>query len=135
MISHYQVLQNKNIAVVGLSDKPTRASHRVAKYLQAQGYTIIPINPALDKVLGEKAYPSVTAVPKEIEIDVVDIFRKPKAVIGVIKDVIESQRQPIIWLQEGVSSPEAEDFIQKNGFESVSHVCMMKEHQKSQISA
>ncbi len=131
MDTQQTISQNKNIAVVGLSDKPERASYQVAEYLQKNGYRIIPINPTIDEVLGEKAYPSVSAVPETVDIDIVDIFRKPEAVISVIEDVIKSKRRPTIWLQEGVSSLDAEDFIKDNGFNFVSNLCMMKEHRKN----
>jgi predicted CoA-binding protein len=72
----------KTIAVVGLSSNPERPSHRVARYLKEQGYRIIPVNPRGREVMGEKSYPDLCAVPEPI--DVVDIFREPKAVPRVV---------------------------------------------------
>ena len=70
-----QILETaKTVAVVGLSDKPDRDSYKVAKYLQEHGYRIIPVNPTVDQVLGEKSYASVTDIPEQV--DVVDVFRK-----------------------------------------------------------
>jgi predicted CoA-binding protein len=119
-------MKQKNIAIVGLSDKKDRDSYQVAQYLQKRGYKIVPINPMIKEVLGEKAYGKISEIPASIRIDIVDIFRKPEAVIEIVKDIIKTQRKPIIWLQEGVSSPKAEKFIKKNSFELVSNLCMMK---------
>ncbi len=76
----------KVIAVVGLSDKPDRDSFRVAAYMQRAGYRIIPVNPAVPEVLGEKSYASLRDVPEKI--DMVDVFRKPDAVPAIVEDAI-----------------------------------------------
>src|SRR5262245_35128309 len=89
----------KVIAVVGLSDKPDRDSHRVAAYLQQQGYRVIPVNPAVTEVLGEKAYAQLRAVPEKV--DVVDVFRKPEAVPGIVEDAIAVGAR-VVWLQDGI---------------------------------
>ena len=74
--------QARTIAVVGISAKPDRPSHEVAHYLQRAGYTIIPVNPAYEEVLGQKCYPNLHEVP--VKIDLVDVFRKPAEVMGVV---------------------------------------------------
>ena len=117
-----------NIAVVGLSDKPERPSYQVAKYLHEQGLTIIPINPMISDFMGIKAYPSIAAVPKEIKIEIVDIFRKSEEVKGIVQEVIDSGRQPIIWMQEGVISPEAKSLAEAQGMKVVMDKCIMKVH-------
>lgn len=119
-------MKQKTIAIVGLSDKKERSSYQVAQYLQERGYKIIPVNPMIREVLEEKAYGKISEIPKSITIDIVDIFRKPEAVIEIVKDIIDSKRKPIIWLQEGVASVKGEEFIKRNGFELVSNLCMMK---------
>lgn len=119
-------MKQKTIAIVGLSDKKERSSYQVAQYLQERGYKIIPVNPMIREVLGEKAYGKISEIPKSITIDIVDIFRKPEAVIEIVKDIIDSKRKPIIWLQEGVASVKGEEFIKRNGFELVSNLCIMK---------
>src|SRR5262245_41993765 len=86
----------KVIAVVGLSDKPDRDSHRVAAYMQRAGYRIIPVNPAVKEVLGEKAYASVRDVPEKV--DVVDIFRKPEAVPEIVEEAIAAEAK-VVWMQ------------------------------------
>ena len=79
----------RTIAVVGLSDKPDRDSHHVAAYLQRHGYRIIPVNPAVKEVLGEKAYARLEDVPDPI--DVVDVFRRPDAVPEVVASAVADQ--------------------------------------------
>jgi len=85
--------------VVGLSDKPDRDSYQVAAYLQERGYRIIPVNPAVREVLGEKAYARLQDVPEPI--DVVDVFRKPEAVPEIVDAAIAAGAKAV-WLQEGV---------------------------------
>ena len=99
-----QLRNSKTIAVVGLSDNPDRDSHRVAKYLQAQGYRIIPVNPMITEALGEKSYPDLKSVPDPI--DMVDIFRRSEFVPPVVDEAIEV-RAKYIWMQDGVIHPEA----------------------------
>lgn len=67
----------RTIAVVGMSAKPDRDSHRVAAYLQKAGYHIVPVNPGLEQVLGERCYPSLSAIPPEVKVDIADVFRAP----------------------------------------------------------
>ncbi len=94
------ILRNSHtIAVVGLSDKPERDSYHVAAYMQQQGYRIIPVNPALTKVLGEKAYARLQDVPEKI--DIVDVFRRPDAVPEVV-DAAIAVGAKVVWLQEGI---------------------------------
>ena len=95
-----QILQRaRTVAVVGLSDKPARDSYRVAAYLQSHGYRILPVNPSLTKVLGERAYPDLSSLPSAP--DVVDIFRKPEAVPEIVEQAI-AVGATVIWMQEGI---------------------------------
>src|SRR5688572_1085259 len=96
--------ETKTIAVVGLSDRPERPSYGVASYLQGQGYRIIPVNPNLSEVLGEKAYPNLRDIPEPV--DVLDVFRRSEHVPGVVEDAI-AIRAKVIWLQLGVIHEEA----------------------------
>lgn len=96
--------QVKTIAVVGLSAKSHRPSYRVTKALQDFGYRIIPVNPTVDEVLGERAYPGLSEVPDSI--DLVDVFRAPQYVAGIVDDCIDL-RLPALWLQEGVVDEDA----------------------------
>lgn len=120
----------KTIAIVGLSDKPERYSHQVASYLQSQGYKIIPVNPNISEVLGEKSYPNLLTIPKDIRIDVVDIFRKSEKVILHVKEAVERGDAKTIWMQEGVINTEAEQHAKSQGLQVVMDACIMKTHKK-----
>lgn len=115
----------RTVAVVGLSDKPERDSHRVAAYLQRAGYRIIPVNPNLTSVLGEKAYPNLRAIPEPV--DVVDIFRKPEAVPEIVEDAIAIGAR-VVWMQDGIVHNAAADRARQAGLAVVMNKCMMREH-------
>src|SRR3989304_238851 len=91
--------QTKTIAVVGLSDKPDRDSYQIASYLQQHGYRIIPVNPRVNEVLGEKAYPSLRDVPDPV--DVVDIFRRSEDVPPIVEDAIAIGAK-VAWMERGI---------------------------------
>jgi hypothetical protein len=117
----------RTIAVVGLSDSPLRPSHGVAAYLQLQGYRIVPVNPNLVEALGERAYASLSEVPPEVRIDIVDIFRRPEFVPEIVAQAIR-RRAPAVWLQEGVVHPEAAGMARAAGIFVVMDRCILKEH-------
>ncbi len=119
----------RTIAVVGLSDKPERASYHVAAYLQQHGYRIIPVNPALMEVLGEKSYASLRDIPDKI--DLVDIFRKPEAVPEIVDAAIAVGAQAV-WMQEGVVHNAAAAQARAAGLVVVMDRCILKEHLHSQ---
>ena len=119
--------ESHNIAVVGLSDKPDRASYDVASYLQSHGYRIIPINPALKDVLGEKAYPNLSAVPETI--DVVDIFRKSEDVGPIVDEAIKVGA-PVVWMQLGIINEEAAAKARAAGLDVVMNHCMKREYKR-----
>ncbi|HUD09731.1 MAG TPA: CoA-binding protein [Patescibacteria group bacterium] len=116
----------KIIAIVGLSDDPNKHSYKVAVYFKSKEFRIIPVNPSVNEVLGEKAYPDLLSIPKTIKIDVVDIFRRPEEVIPHIKEALKRGGITKVWLQEGVSSKEAEDFASKHNLSIISNFCMME---------
>jgi predicted CoA-binding protein len=121
-----QVLKDaRTLAFIGLSDNPERHSNRVARYFQDRGYRIIPINPKVDEVLGEKAYPSLLDVPSSIHIDIVDIFRKPEEVLPHMHEVVEHGGIRTVWLAEGANSREAEEFAEDYGLYIVTNQCIM----------
>ena len=125
-IYHKEILENAHtIAFIGLSDKPERHSYRVAKYFQGKGYKIIPINPNISEVLGEKSYPSLLDIPKNIRIDIVDIFRKPEEVLPHMKEIVERGDIKTVWLAEGVNTPAAEEFAEDYGLSMVTNFCIM----------
>ena len=119
----------KTVAVVGISPKPDRPSYIVAAYLQAKGYRIIPVRPDREEILGEKVYHSLTDIPKEVEIDVVDIFRKSEDVPPIVEEAIQRGAK-VIWMQEGITNPEACARAEKVGLKVVMDRCMKKEHQR-----
>jgi uncharacterized protein len=119
--------ETKTIAVVGLSPNSSRPSHRVASYLQDQGYRIVPVNPNCRKVLGETAFPSLLQVPKEVTIDLVNIFRRPEAVLPIVAEAIQVGARGI-WMQEGVVHPGAAQMAEEAGLWVVMDRCLMVEH-------
>jgi len=124
-----EILANsKTIAVVGLSDKPGRASSGVSKFMQQQGYRIIPVNPRAQSVLGEKAYATLEDAWHAFDgkIDLVNVFRAPEFVPAIVKDVVQL-RIPRLWLQEGVCHDEAAASAEAAGVKVVMDHCILKE--------
>jgi hypothetical protein len=119
----------KTIAVVGLASSPLRPSYGVSAYMQQQGYRIIPVNPTITDSLGEKSYPSLRDIPKDIKIDIVDVFRRPDAVPQIVDEVIEL-KLPVLWLQETVVHEEAAEKARKAGVFVVMDECILKDHRR-----
>jgi predicted CoA-binding protein len=117
----------KTIAVVGLSDGPARTSFGVSRYMQSQGYHVIPVNPAIAESLGEKAYASLSEVPEKI--DIVNIFRRSEFVPEVVEEAIQL-KVPAIWMQEGVIHQAAADKARQAGIFVVMDRCILKERAK-----
>lgn len=115
----------KTIAVVGLSARPGRPSHAVAKYLQSHGYRIIPVNPTVAEVLGERSYARLEDIPEHV--DVVDVFRRSEEAPAIAASAAAIGAKAI-WLQEGVVSQEAAAQAQAAGLTVVMDRCMLKEH-------
>lgn len=116
--------ESKTVAVVGLSDRPDRPSHDVARYLQERGYRVIPVNPNVREVLGEPAYGSLTEIPGEV--DLVDVFRRPEFVPGIASEAIRIGVKSF-WMQEGIVSERARDELAAAGIAVVMDRCLMKE--------
>ena len=115
----------KTIAVVGLSASPGRPSHGVARALQGFGYRIIPVNPAVTEVLGEKAYPSLHALPEPV--DLVDVFRESSHVAGIVDDCI-ALKLPALWLQDGVMDEAAALRARAAGLTVVMDRCIYRDY-------
>jgi predicted CoA-binding protein len=115
----------RTIAVVGLSPDSRRPSHGVARYLQRAGYRIIPVNPNIDEVLGERAYPSLRQIPQSV--DVVDIFRRSEFVGPIVDDAI-AIKAGAVWLQDGVVDEDAAARARACGLDVVMDDCMMRRH-------
>ncbi len=119
--------KSQHVAVVGLSDKPSRPSYQVASYLQNRGYHIVPVNPRLRQALGEAAYPSLLEVPGEV--DLVDVFRRPEEVDEVADQTV-ARGARVLWLQEGVVNLQAAERARKAGLVVVMDRCLFKEHRR-----
>ena len=113
------------IVVVGLSSNPERASHRVSRYMQQQGYRIIPVNPQEDAVLGERSYASLAEVPPPV--DFVDVFRRAEECPQVAREAVEAGAR-VLWLQEGIVSTEARSIAEAAGVTYVEDACVMVAH-------
>ncbi len=119
--------ESKTVAVVGMSPRPDRPSHYVAKYLLENGYDIIPVNPQVDEVLGLKSYPDLKSIPKHI--DLVDIFRRSSQVAPIVNEAIEIGC-PFIWMQDGVIHEEAAAKARETGATVVMDNCTLREHSR-----
>ena len=119
------ILKYKTIAVVGISDDPTRPSNFVASFLEAHGYTIIPVNPKLTEWEGIKCYPDLPSIP--VKVDIVDIFRRSEAVPPIVDEAIAIKAK-VVWMQEGIVNEEAAAKARKAGIEVVMDKCMKKEY-------
>lgn len=126
-----QILEEtKTIAVVGCSPNPEKASNRVAQYLKNVGYTMIPIYPKEDEILGEKVYRSLEDIPKDIKIDMVDIFRKPNVIGTVVDAAIARGDVECVWTQLGLVNNEAAQKARDAGLKVVQNYCTKIEHAK-----
>lgn len=118
----------KKIAVVGLSPEESRPSYGVTAYMIRQGYDIVGVRPGgLKEILGRPVYEKLQDVPGPLEI--VDVFRASEHVPAIVKDAIRLKAKAI-WLQEGVTHPEAEEEARQAGLAVVSNKCILKEHRK-----
>jgi len=122
---HKVLRDSKTIAVVGLSPKPHRPSHQVASYLMEVGYTIIPVNPGQNTILGRTCYPNLRAIPTPV--DMVDIFRRQEAVLPIVEDAISIGAQ-FIWMQEGIINKEAAAKAESAGLTVIMDRCTKIDH-------
>lgn len=125
---------------MGLSRDPNKDSYKVAEYLKANGYRIIPINPFADEILGEKCYKSLLDIPEEVQraIEVVDIFRPSQDVPSIVEQVIQLKQRHgkphVVWMQLGIINDEAAKLAEKAGLEVIMDRCMMIEHKRMKQS-
>lgn len=122
----------RTIAVVGLSEKPERDSNEVARYFQERGYRIVPVNPALKEVLGERSYPSLSAIPGDVRVDLAVIFRRSDAVPPIVDEAI-ARHVPAVWMQLGVEHPEAAAKAKEHGLFVVQNLCSMATHRRLKL--
>ena len=120
------ILQNTTtIAVVGLSPKPSRPSNQVAQYLKDAGYTIIPVNPGQNTLLGLPCYPDLQAIPGPV--DMVDIFRQSEFVLPVVEEAIAIKAK-VIWMQSGIINEKAAELAEEAGLTVIMDRCTMVDH-------
>jgi hypothetical protein len=128
--------KHKNVAVIGISRDPSKDSHRVAEYLQSQGFRIVPVNPTAEEVLGEKCYKSLLDMPVEVQksIEIVDIFRTSGDVPPIVAQAVrlkERYDKPyVVWMQLGIINEQAAETAREAGMIAVMNRCMMQEHKK-----
>ncbi len=115
----------KRIAVVGVSDKPARDSHRIARYLQQAGFEMLPVNPLLSEVLGQKVYASLAEIPEPV--DIVNVFRRSEEVPDLVEQAIAAGAKAI-WLQLGVIHEPAAEKAREAGLAVVMDRCIMVDH-------
>ncbi len=117
---------SKTVAVVGLSDRPYRTSHRIARSLQDFGFRIFPVNPNLHgPVLGEKPYAAVEEIPTAV--DIVDVFRRSEKVMPTARDAVAAGAK-ILWMQSGVINEEAAAYAREHGLRVVMDRCIMVDY-------
>ena len=117
----------RTLAVVGLSDNPSKASYSVSAYMQAHGYRILPVNPGVDSVLGERAYPTLSDLPEKP--DVVNVFRLPRAIPAVVEEMIALDFKNV-WVQLGIVSLPAAERAEGAGIRVVMDRCILIEHRR-----
>jgi uncharacterized protein len=122
----------RTIAVVGLSPRPERPSHRIARRLKDWGYRVIPVRPALNQVLGEKAYPRLAEVPDKI--DLVDVFRAAEEIGSIVEQCI-SLRLPAVWIQLGIVNEAAAERARSAGMVVVMDRCITVEYRRLMVPA
>ena len=114
--------ESRNVAVVGLSDKPYRTSHAIARILQRFGYKIFPVNPNLEEpVLGEEPYATVEEIPERV--DIVNVFRRSEKVSPVARDAVAAGAK-VLWMQMGVINEEAAQYAEEHGLTVVMDRCI-----------
>jgi len=115
----------RTIAVIGLSEVPSKPSHYVSAYMQQHGYKIYPVNPSIQTVLGEKSYASLSELP--IKPDIVDVFRLPKFIPAIVEEMLQLGL-PNLWVQQGIIHREAAARAEVGGIHVVMDRCIMVEH-------
>lgn len=123
-----ELTQAKTIAVIGISADPGKPSHYVSAYMQGAGARILPVNPSLDFVLGEKSYASLTELP--VKPDLVNVFRLPRFIPEIVDEMI-ALGLPALWLQQGIVHVEAVAKAEAAGIRVVMDRCLMVEHRNS----
>ena len=119
----------KSIAMIGVSNDPTKASTIVMKYMQKYGFKVFPVNPKAkgQKILGEEVFEKITDIKDTV--DIVDVFRPSKEALDIAKDTV-SIKAKVLWLQLGIRSEEAKKIVEQNKIEYIEDKCTKMEYQK-----
>ena len=119
----------KSIAMIGVSNDPSKASTIVMKYMQKYGFKVFPVNPKAkgQKILGEEVYEKITDIKDTV--DIVDVFRPSKEALDIAKDTVTIKGK-VLWLQLGIRSEEAKKIVEENKIEYVENKCTKMEYQK-----
>lgn len=117
--------QAKTIAVVGLSNDTTRTSYQIAKIMQDNGYKIIPVNPNVSEVLGEKAYNSLTEIKDDI--DIINVFRRPEYLPSIAEEAVKTNCR-IFWAQQGIVNVDAYKYLKEHNFTVIMDLCIKVVH-------
>ena len=121
------IIEMKNVVVVGMSKHKEKAAHFVPKYLHNNGFNIIPVNPTTNEILNKKCFKEISDVSDKF--DTVDIFRPSDQVLPIVKEAIK-KKPKVIWLQEGIHNQEAEQLARDAGIDVVFNRCMLAEHKR-----
>ena len=126
----------RTVAIVGLSRAPSKPSHFVPQYLKNHGFRIIPVNPTLNEILGEKCYKDLLALPFEVQktVEIIDIFRPSADVMPIVEQAVQLRKMHdlpyVVWMQLGIVNEQAAELAQKAGLAVVMDKCMMQEYRR-----
>jgi predicted CoA-binding protein len=127
-----QILEtSKVVAMVGLSPRPDRDSNQVARYLMDHGFTVVPVNPREEQILGQQCYPDLESIP--IDVDIVDVFRRVEFIPSIVEAAIRKKAR-VIWMQLGLAHNESADKAREAGLEVVMSKCLKVEHARLALS-
>lgn len=123
--------KSKTIAIIGCSANEYRTSNYIAKFLKERDYTIIPVNPSEQEILGEQCFAKLNDIPSKTTIDIVNVFRSSEHTAGVVEEVLEwktkTGQNPVVWTQLDVSSKDAETIAEKSQIPYIRNHCIMVE--------
>ena len=124
----------RTIVVLGASDRPTRTSFAITRYLISEGYEVLPVNPNYRSVLGRPCFPDLASIPADAQVDVINVFRNARYTESVLREieafVARTGSRPVVWTQIGVSTPAAADLAEELGLPYVANRCIMVEHSR-----
>lgn len=122
----------RTIAVVGCSPKSSHTSHRIAQYLLRAGYEVVPVNPYHEELLDRPCYPDLVSIPEDVEVDIVNVFRRSNFTADTVRDAAaraeQTGQRPTIWTQLGVHSAEAQDAAKAADLPYIASRCIMVDH-------